>query len=150
MSCQAAPRPATEEQQLPAAPWKRRPPESGRIAAPVMERLARLARRIGWPGREREEARRRQLQEEEERRRRQCRCDLIQAARRFLRVLESLLLWENSCNSISVAIAFNILFWCVPRPGLSCAPHFPIASERPTLSPRDFSAARTQLCIRRR
>ncbi|XP_046607029.1 reticulophagy regulator 3-like [Neodiprion virginianus] len=30
---------------------------------------------------------------------------------RFLTILESILLWENSVNSISVVIVFNLLFW---------------------------------------
>nr|XP_003699253.1 PREDICTED: protein FAM134C-like [Megachile rotundata]XP_012152018.1 PREDICTED: protein FAM134C-like [Megachile rotundata] len=33
------------------------------------------------------------------------------ASRRFCGILESILLWENSVNSISVVIVFNILFW---------------------------------------
>lgn len=37
-------------------------------------------------------------------------CD-SEASRRLCRVLESILLWENSVNSISVVIVFNILFW---------------------------------------
>lgn len=31
--------------------------------------------------------------------------------RDVLHVIESILLWENSVNSISVVVAFNILFW---------------------------------------
>lgn len=30
---------------------------------------------------------------------------------RILSILESILLWENSVNSISVVIVFNLLFW---------------------------------------
>ncbi|XP_043264507.1 reticulophagy regulator 3-like isoform X1 [Colletes gigas] len=35
----------------------------------------------------------------------------IEASRRLCSILESILLWENSVNSISVVIVFNILFW---------------------------------------
>ncbi|XP_017888301.1 reticulophagy regulator 3-like [Ceratina calcarata] len=34
-----------------------------------------------------------------------------EASRRLCGILESILLWENSVNSISVVIVFNILFW---------------------------------------
>lgn len=32
-------------------------------------------------------------------------------SKRLFGILESILLWENSVNSISVVIVFNILFW---------------------------------------
>ncbi|XP_076648996.1 uncharacterized protein LOC143356850 [Halictus rubicundus] len=35
----------------------------------------------------------------------------FEASRRLCSILESILLWENSVNSISVVIVFNILFW---------------------------------------
>lgn len=35
----------------------------------------------------------------------------FEASRRLCHILESILLWENSVNSISVVIVFNILFW---------------------------------------
>ncbi|CAK9828284.1 hypothetical protein ANTRET_LOCUS5841 [Anthophora retusa] len=35
----------------------------------------------------------------------------FEAPRRLCDILESILLWENSVNSISVVIVFNILFW---------------------------------------
>ncbi|KAG6801522.1 hypothetical protein HZU73_03097 [Apis mellifera caucasica] len=35
----------------------------------------------------------------------------FEASRRLCGILESILLWENSVNSISVVIVFNILFW---------------------------------------
>ncbi|XP_076168706.1 uncharacterized protein LOC143147381 isoform X1 [Ptiloglossa arizonensis] len=35
----------------------------------------------------------------------------FEASRRLCSILESVLLWENSVNSISVVIVFNILFW---------------------------------------
>ncbi|XP_033306039.1 uncharacterized protein LOC117208788 isoform X2 [Bombus bifarius] len=35
----------------------------------------------------------------------------FEASRRLCSILESILLWENSVNSISVLIIFNILFW---------------------------------------
>lgn len=35
----------------------------------------------------------------------------VEASRRLCGILESILLWENSVNSISVVIVFNILFW---------------------------------------
>lgn len=37
----------------------------------------------------------------------------FEASRRLCSILESVLLWENSVNSISVVIVFNILFWWV-------------------------------------
>ncbi|KAF7396096.1 hypothetical protein HZH68_010146 [Vespula germanica] len=37
-------------------------------------------------------------------------CD-IEALRKFCGVLENILLWENSVNSITVVFVFNILFW---------------------------------------
>ncbi|XP_071872800.1 uncharacterized protein [Bombus fervidus] len=37
----------------------------------------------------------------------------FEASRRFCGILESILLWENSVNSISVLIVFNILFWSI-------------------------------------
>ncbi|XP_076761172.1 uncharacterized protein LOC143429403 isoform X2 [Xylocopa sonorina] len=36
-----------------------------------------------------------------------------EASRRLCGILESILLWENSVNSISVVIVFNILFWVI-------------------------------------
>ncbi|OXU32116.1 hypothetical protein TSAR_002957 [Trichomalopsis sarcophagae] len=75
----------------------------------------------GWPGsraavaaaraREEEAERERLQQLEDERRRSQCQCDFRRAFKRLLGMIESLLLWENTCNSVSVIIAFNILFW---------------------------------------
>ncbi|XP_031838528.1 uncharacterized protein LOC116429576 [Nomia melanderi] len=35
----------------------------------------------------------------------------FEASKRLCNILESILLWENSVNSISVVIVFNILFW---------------------------------------
>lgn len=35
----------------------------------------------------------------------------LEASKRLCGILESILLWENSVNSISVVIVFNILFW---------------------------------------
>uniref|UniRef100_A0A0C9RNR3 Fam134c protein n=1 Tax=Fopius arisanus TaxID=64838 RepID=A0A0C9RNR3_9HYME len=35
----------------------------------------------------------------------------VQTSKRIFEILESILLWENSVNSISVVIVFNILFW---------------------------------------
>lgn len=35
----------------------------------------------------------------------------FETPKRFCHILESILLWENSVNSISVVIVFNILFW---------------------------------------
>lgn len=35
----------------------------------------------------------------------------FKTSNRFLNVLESIFLWENSVNSISVVIVFNLLFW---------------------------------------
>ncbi|XP_043477450.1 uncharacterized protein LOC122508257 [Leptopilina heterotoma] len=37
--------------------------------------------------------------------------DNAEATRRFFNIVESILLWQNSVNSISVVIVFNILFW---------------------------------------
>ncbi|XP_046824528.1 uncharacterized protein LOC124426644 [Vespa crabro] len=37
-------------------------------------------------------------------------CD-IEALKRFCGILENILLWENSVNSITVVFVFNILFW---------------------------------------
>lgn len=37
----------------------------------------------------------------------------FEASRRLCGILESILLWENSVNSISIVIVFNILFWWV-------------------------------------
>ncbi|CAL7940567.1 unnamed protein product [Xylocopa violacea] len=37
----------------------------------------------------------------------------FEASRGFCGILESILLWENSVNSISVVIVFNILFWVI-------------------------------------
>lgn len=82
-----------------------------------MERLSRLlAAHVGWPWRTakalEEEARRRQHElEEKERRERRYRCNVVEATGRLLGMIESVLLWENTCNSLSVAVAFNILFW---------------------------------------
>ncbi|XP_011497481.1 PREDICTED: uncharacterized protein LOC105361888 isoform X2 [Ceratosolen solmsi marchali] len=81
-----------------------------------MERLSTFAYRIGWPWRTvkalEEKARRRQKElEEKERRQRQYQCSFSDVSKRLIDVIESVLLWENAYNSISVAMAFNILFW---------------------------------------
>lgn len=35
----------------------------------------------------------------------------LETSEKFFTIMESILLWENSFNSISVVLVFNILFW---------------------------------------